>query len=168
MMPAQNKRRAGSTVIEFVLVGIPVIFLIISTFEIARGMWVYQTLSHATHSVARHIAVHGAGCASPNTCRQTLGNFATDFKNTASGMDPSLMSVTFYSQSTSISCVPLSTCYSNATAWPPAADSSAGTDIRIAANCSFPNALMMFWPGSKAVRFSTMQFSAYSRQSILF
>jgi Flp pilus assembly protein TadG len=168
MTPVRKNRRAGSTVVEFALVGIPVIFLIISIFEIARGMWVYQTLSHATHSVARHIAVRGAGCGAPNTCSQTLGSFATDFATVASGMDPAKMVVTFYSQTTSIACNPLNTCNGNATVWPPAGDNIAGSDIRIAAAIPFPNALSMFWPGSGAVSFSAIRFTAYSRQRILF
>ena len=107
-------------------------------------MWVYQTLSHATHSVARHVVVRGAGCGGTNSCTLTLGNFATDFASVASGMDTSLISVTFYSQSTSIACSPLSTCYLNSTVWPPASDNAPGSDIRLAATCQFPNALAMF------------------------
>lgn len=167
-MARRKDSRAGSTTIEFVLVGIPVIFIVISIFEIARGMWVYQTLSHATHTVARHIAVHGSGCASPNTCSLTLGNFATDFGSVANGLDPAAMVVTFYSSSTSIACNPLNSCYANSTVWPPAADSTAGNDVRIQATSPFPNALAMVWPGARSVPFSAMQFAAFSRQRILF
>lgn len=167
MLP-RKRNRAGSTTIEFVLVGIPVIFLIISTFEIARAMWVYQTLSHTAHSVTRHVAVKGAGCGGTNTCSQTIGYFATDFANISSGMDASQISVTFYSQSTSVTCNPLNTCLTNSTVWPPTSDNAVGNDVRIAANIPFPNALAMFWPGSGSVPFSTFRFSAYSRQRILF
>jgi hypothetical protein len=83
-------------------------------------------------------------------------------------MDPAQMVVTFYSQASSIACNPLNTCYSNTTRWPPIAESTAGNDIRIAAGIPFSNALSMFWPGSGAVAFSKFQFSAYSRQRILF
>ncbi len=164
----RKNKRSGSTTVEFVLVGIPIIFLIISVFEVARAMWIYQTLSHATHYVARHIAVRGAGCGGTNTCSLTLGNFATDFASTASGMDASVVAVTFYSQTNSISCSPLNTCYSNSTSWPPAADNAVGNDVRVSASYAFPNALAMFWPGSRPVSFSNLQFSAYSRQRILF
>ena len=43
----------GSTLLEFTLVGIPVIFVLISTIEMARGMWMYHTLCHAVKEAAR-------------------------------------------------------------------------------------------------------------------
>ena len=54
--------------LEFVLVGIPLIFVILSIFEIARGMWTYQTLAFAVREGTRYAIMHGKGCASPNTC----------------------------------------------------------------------------------------------------
>ena len=46
---SSNDRRAqrGATTIEMTLVGIPIIFLLISTFEISRGMWMYNTAATA-------------------------------------------------------------------------------------------------------------------------
>ena len=46
----RSRGRTGSTLIEFTLVGIPLIFVLISTFEMARGMWNYQTLAYAVRA----------------------------------------------------------------------------------------------------------------------
>ena len=45
-----RNRERGTTLLEFTLVGIPLIFLLISTVEISRGMWQYHTLAHLPHN----------------------------------------------------------------------------------------------------------------------
>jgi Flp pilus assembly protein TadG len=40
----RKRTRRGSSILEFVLVGIPIIFVLISLFEISRGMWTYHTM----------------------------------------------------------------------------------------------------------------------------
>jgi Flp pilus assembly protein TadG len=47
------KERGGTSLVEFTLVGIPMIFLLISTFEVARGMWEYHTLAYAVKEGTR-------------------------------------------------------------------------------------------------------------------
>ena len=39
-----RSRCGGQSLVEFTLVGIPLIFVLISVFEISRGMWMYHTL----------------------------------------------------------------------------------------------------------------------------
>jgi hypothetical protein len=63
--------------LEFVLIGIPVIFVLISIFEIARGMWTYHTMAYAVREGVRYASVHGKGCASPNTCQVTIGQITS-------------------------------------------------------------------------------------------
>ena len=59
----------GSTMLEFTLVAIPLIFVLISTFEIARGMWIYGTVANAVKEGTRFAIVKGADCATaPNAC----------------------------------------------------------------------------------------------------
>ena len=64
----RNRTRRGSSILEFVLVGIPIIFVLISLFEISRGMWTYHTMAYAVREGVCYATVHGKGCASPNTC----------------------------------------------------------------------------------------------------
>ena len=72
MMTNKRLDRRGSTILEFVLVGIPMIFIFISVFEISRGMWIYHTLAYSIREGVRYTTVHGKGCASPNTCQVTI------------------------------------------------------------------------------------------------
>jgi hypothetical protein len=60
----ERKRRRGNATIEFTLVGIPLLCVLISTFEMARGMWLYHTLAYAVKEGARYAAVRGQN--SPN------------------------------------------------------------------------------------------------------
>ena len=77
MTRRRRGERGGSTLMEFVLVGIPIIFVLISTFEIARGMWAYQTLAYSVKRGLRYAIVHGWNCGqSGNTCNVTVGQIA--------------------------------------------------------------------------------------------
>src|SRR5690242_13216787 len=50
---------SGQSLVEFTFVGIPMIFVLIGTFEISRGMWMYHTLAHAVRDGVRYASVHG-------------------------------------------------------------------------------------------------------------
>ena len=52
----------GATTVEMTLVGIPIIFILISTFEMSRAMWNYHTLSNAVKEGVRYAIVHGQNC----------------------------------------------------------------------------------------------------------
>jgi Flp pilus assembly protein TadG len=68
MTPNLRNRRRGSSTLEFTLVGIPIIFVLISTFEMARGMWNYHTIAYAVKEGTRFASVHGIDCSTaPNT-----------------------------------------------------------------------------------------------------
>ena len=64
-MFGRGKRR-GNAAVEFALVGIPVIFTLISVEEISRGMWMYDTLASTVARTARYISVRGQDCACLN------------------------------------------------------------------------------------------------------
>src|SRR5205814_10672176 len=94
---AMKRRRSGehggSSFLEFVVVGVPVIFVLFSTFEMARGMWSYHTLAYAVREGTRYASVHGADCASsPNACTVTVGQIATVVKRAVIGLDGSVLS----------------------------------------------------------------------------
>src|SRR5258708_26191990 len=98
MMAKTRRRQKGSSMLEFVLVGIPVIFVLISLFEIARGMWTYHTMAYAVREGVRYATVHGKGCASPNTVQVTIGQITSVIKAAGVGLPPSTTTVTLTRQ----------------------------------------------------------------------
>lgn len=153
--------RRGNAAVEFVLVGIPLIFTLISVEEISRGMWVYDTLAGTVARTARYISVRGKDCA----CL-TLGQIYTQFLQYGTGLDDSQVQVTLTGTSGSTSCNPLSTCKSSATSWPSSSDGTAGNNIQITAVYPFKSALFMFWPGVHTTSIATVNLNASSKQII--
>ncbi len=165
------RKRKGAVTVEFTLVGIPLIFVLISTVEMSRGMWMYQTQAYAVNAAARYVAMHGVGCSSNgNSCTVTVGSIATVLANTGVGLSTSQWNVTLYSASGSHNqtCNPLSTCAANSTAWPPSPDNTEGYGIAIKGSYPFTSALAMFYPGTKAQQFGTFNLPAYSQHLIQF
>ena len=54
MMRRAKGNRKGVAMIEFTFVGIPMIFVLVSSFEMARGMWIYHTMAYAVKEGARY------------------------------------------------------------------------------------------------------------------
>jgi Flp pilus assembly protein TadG len=162
--------RRGNTAIEFVMAGIPMLMVIISIVEVSRGMWIYDTLVHSVDSVARHLVVRGYDCATyVSGCSLTVGGYSNDLASAANGLDPGKLSVTFTSSSlTTVTCNPLNSCFSNSTAWPPAADNGRNKDVWISVSYPFESALTMLTFGSSGVQFGTYKLSAKTHQQILF
>jgi Flp pilus assembly protein TadG len=152
MINRRHRERGGSSLIEFTLVGIPMIFVLISTFEMARGMWIYHSVAHAVKEATRYASVHGENCrTSPNDCGVTIGNIATVLKNAGPALIPSQLTVTFTPSAGSSTTGTLATLVSNNTAWPPVSPTGTnaiGQPITIAAKYPFRSAIAMFWPGT--------------------
>ena len=118
-MAGRRRRQAGNSIVEFALVGIPTIFIVLSVFEMARGMWEYHTLSEAIKHGARYCIVKGENCSQPgNSCSVTVGAIASKIAGYAVGMPPNDLNVTLYSNSGSIACTPINSCFSNTAKWP--------------------------------------------------
>lgn len=170
MRRKRTGEHGGSTLLEFILVGIPIVFVLISTFEIARGMWVYQTLSYSVKRGVRYAIVHGWNCGqSGNSCNATIGQIATVIQDASRGLDTTSMNLTFTPQSGSAITCPLSDCLGNSTVWPPSAVSAPGTTVSVSATYPFRSAISMFWPGSGgAVQFAAVNFGASSHDVMQF
>jgi hypothetical protein len=156
--------------IEFTLVGIPMMFMLISVFEISRGMWNYHTLAFAVREGTRYATVHGAGCtADPhNSCQVTVGQVAQRIQDAGIGLDPSQLSLTFTSSGNSITCT-LNACLGTATNWPEAPKNTPGNAIAISASLPFQSAIAMFWPGAgRGITFPTYNLTASSSDIIQF
>ncbi len=164
-----RKQCRGNALLEFTLVGIPLIFILISTFELARGMWNYHTMSFAVKEGARLAALKGKGCSQPgNNCGITVAGIAKYIAKAGVGLDASALNVTLASASGSVQCNPLSNCYTNATAWPPTGQNARGMTVTVTGQYAFRSAMAIFWPGAAKVSFNALNLPASSRQGIQF
>lgn len=170
----------GSAMIEFTLVGIPMIFMLISTFEMARGMWLYHTLAHAVKKGARFAIVHGNDCnLSPNSCASTIREIAVRINQAAVGLLPEgVQNVQFISATRTITCPVLQNCLQPGalgdTCWPaacagnePDVGGNRGARIQITAEFTFESAIAMLWPGAgPGINFPAFVFPASSKEAI--
>jgi Flp pilus assembly protein TadG len=156
-------------VLEFTLVGIPLIFVLVSTFEVARGMWNYHTLAYAVKEGTRYASVHGVNCAtSPNTCTVSIAQVTQRILDAGIGLPSDQLRLTFTSTSGSINCL-ANNCLTNATVWPPSPGNVVGSSIQIDATYPFQSAISMFWPGAgPGVGFGTVNFPTSSRETVQF
>lgn len=167
------KSRRGANTIEFTFVGIPIIFVLISIFEISRGMWLYETAAHAVREGVRYATVHGFNCVNnppmvTNSCAVTAADVAQVIRNAGVGLDPAATTLTFIAPApggNSFSCA-LNAC--PATIWPPAGANTAGTAIQINITTPFNSALAMFWPGSQPASFASTTLGATSMDFVQF
>ena len=167
-------RRRGSSMLEFTLVGIPLIFVLISIFEMARGMWVYATLAHAVREATRLAIVHGQNCATtPNQCQISVAAIAGRIRDAGVGLELDQTTVTMrtLAGNTVISSVPSATLASLLTQtgvmFPSGAGAGPGNDVEISATYQFRSAIAMFWPGAgPGLNYPAFNLPATSRDRI--
>lgn len=159
----------GNALIEFTLLGIPVIFITISIVAVSIDMWEFQSLEYATETTARYISMHGASCAqNGNTCTITVANIASYFTQQELPLDTSILSVTLTDASgTPVSCSPLNTCTSSSTQFPSAGHNSVGSDVKVVATYVLKDPIAIFWPPD-ADGSHDFTVGATSRQRIIF
>jgi len=146
------------------------IFLPISTLEIARGMWIYNTRVNSVKVGARYASVHGQfPPAAPNTCTVTVAQVAAQVQNGGIELDPTQLSLTFTTLGVaSVSCV-LSNCLSNSSGCPDPAGYSIGNTFEIDATYPFTSMIGMFWPGRGSQSpMATIDLPASSKMRIQF
>jgi len=172
-----RRRQRGSTLLEFTLVAIPLIFVLISTVEVSRAMWTYATLAHAVRQATRFTIVKGQNCVnSPNACSVTIARIAQEMQRAGIGLDPANFSnVTFTAYAgRTITHTTLQDCLSDTTSWPASPGSSdpgaaTGADLQISVVYPFRSAFALFWPGAgRALGAGVYYFPASSRESIQF
>jgi Flp pilus assembly protein TadG len=156
--------RRGQSLIEFTFVGIPLIFVLISVFEISRGMWMYHTLAYSVKDGVRYATVHGSNCdpaVNGNNCLVTMQQIAAVIRDAATGLDPAQTNLSFYTftagtaktQQGAPCTLIANSC--GATVFPPAGQNQMGINmIEIDISTPFTSALAMFWPGAKPVNFT--------------
>jgi hypothetical protein len=168
-----RNRRRGSTLVEFTLVGIPVIFLFTSTMTCAIDMWQLFTLSYAVDQTARYAAVHGSTCSSgSNACTISQSDVAEFFQKQALALDPALTTLVLNDGSGALSCSPITECPSPSDRFPSAGHNSptGSSPDRVTIQVSYPllNPIFMFWPGAGSVRAGRFTVGATSTQQVMF
>lgn len=159
----RNTGRRGSSLLEFTLIGIPLMFVLISIFEVSRGMWMYHTVAHAVKQTSRFIIVKGENCiATGNACGVTVQRIAEEFRDASVGLPPAETNLTISVLGDQRNCAPLENCLAGgsspdkAVAWPtvqsPALPGSGrGQNLTVRATVPFRSALTLFWPGAGPV-----------------
>ncbi len=165
-----SRRRSGQSLLEFTLLGIPMVFITISVVYVSIAMWQFHSLAYASEMTARYVSVHGVTCAANgNTCTITVGNIATFFSTQAMALDASKVIVKMTDGSGTTTCNPLNTCNSSSTQFPNSNSSynSVGSDITIIATYGVKSPLAMFWPPDIDTAHD-YTVGAQSRQRIMF
>lgn len=169
MQNSRDKRR-GDVMLEFTLVGIPLIFVLISIVEISRGMWTYHTLAHAVKEGTRYTIVHGYNCSlAPNSCQVTVAQIAQRVRDAGVGLMPDQLQIEFRSEGDTVVCSPLQSCLTNNNYWPVYPNSQIGRRVTINGTYPFRSAIAMFWPGAGGSRsFGAFNLPASSTETIQF
>jgi Flp pilus assembly protein TadG len=153
-MTRRRRRSGGNSLIEFTLVGIPLIFILISIFGMCWGMWLYHSLTFAAKEGTRYAIVHGVNCSrNGNTYCVTVSNIATVMNNAARGLDPGQMNVTLTPSQGSATTDTLANLMNNSAystiTWPPTGANAVGQPVKISVMYPFNSAISMFWPGTR-------------------
>jgi Flp pilus assembly protein TadG len=186
-MKPRRHRSLGQSLVEFTLVGIPIVFVLISIFEISRGMWMFHTLAYAAKAGIRYATVHGFNCTqSPNACSVTIGPYSNNTADCTTvppssnltlatviwcagvGLDPDTTQLTFTDGLGVKTTCYLSACTATPNPWPPASANLVGYTISVQITAPFKSALAMFWPGARPVSFTQTLFPASSSDTIKF
>lgn len=171
MNRARTRRsEKGNMLIEFTLVGIPLILMLISLIEICLAMWSYHTLAYAVREGARYASTKGQACTyGGNTCSVSVGTIAQQIASTGVGLVPAQLNVTLTSSMGNVLCNPITSCYSTTDIWPPSSGNTPGSAISVSGSYPVQTRLvMMFFPSTGASRFSSVSLSASSQQIIQF
>ncbi len=158
--------RRGNAAIEFTLVGIPVLFGLISIFELSRGMWEYHTLAHAIKEGARFAVVHGQGCDEAPECRVTVGEIAQRIRDRGVGLIPSRLQLEFIpKKGDTITCT-LDACLARTEIWPPAGVDMAGSHLTVRGVYQVRSIILMLTPAGRSGGFLDLRLPASSTEMI--
>jgi Flp pilus assembly protein TadG len=160
--------RTGQSLVEFTLLGIPMIFITLSVVYVSVGMWQFHSLAYASEMTARYVTVHGATCSqNGNSCTIEVGNVATFFASQAISLNAASVIVKMTDGTGMTTCNPVNSCYSNTAQFPAATANSVGSDITISATYVLRSPLAMFFPPDVVVDHD-YTVVAQSRQRIMF
>jgi len=166
--PSGRGRRRGSSLLEFALVGIPIMLLPTAILFVALDMWQYHTLAYSTQSTARYVSLHGRDCTeNGSSCTVSIGDVATYFAAHAVALDPSNTKVILTSATQTITCNPVNTCVGNAAQFPNANDNGVNFDVTVTAYYTVMNPARLI-PGVSSAGPSAFTLFATTRQRITY
>ena len=174
-MRNRSVSRKASSMLEFTFVGIPLMFILISIFEISRGMWMFNTLAHSVKEGVRMAVVHGNNCViEPNACSVTTGQICQEMRSQGPGLDPArVIDVTFITETRTITKADLSACLTGTETFPVSATipptdvgGAIGRPVEIRAKYRFDSALAFFWTGSRGFVFGRIYLPAIARERV--
>jgi hypothetical protein len=149
-------RKRGNATIEFTLVGIPLVFVLISTIEMARGMWIYHTLAYAVKEGTRYAVARGQNnsiqLAQSGSTPTTYSDVCNAVVQAGAGLLREDLTLTFHSATAADVTTTADKCSASQT-WPPGdsaglIDNQPGQTISITGLYPFVSAISMFWPGA--------------------
>ena len=163
-------RRRGTVLAEFMLMGIPLMFMVLGVFEVSILMWRYITMAQTAQQAALYVSVHGNTCTqNGNTCTITVANIASYIEKVAVGLPPSNLNITLACTGcTSVSCAPLNSCNGNSDTFPPLSYNAIGNNVTVTAAYAMTNPLYMFWNGKNKVAIQDLTLGATSTQRIVY
>lgn len=163
------RSRRGAALIEFTLIGIPVILITAGIIQCSIAMWQFANMAYAIQETDAYVVLHGRGCTqNGNTCSLTVATVAQMIAAQGLALDPAKLNVTLYTQTNTISCAPLNSCYTNTAQFPSATDNAVNFDVKMVATYPVTSPVAMYWPGSGADAGGTIRLGAQTRQTIQF
>jgi hypothetical protein len=146
MRRPNRPRQRGNTILEASFALLPLLFLLLGSMELLRGMWMYHSVSAAVKSGVRFTVVHGQNCIDlmPG-CAATVGDIATRIRQAGVGVDASQLQLTFTSDAGVYTCQTLLDCAADTTVWPPAGANNAGARITIQGTYAFQSGMSILW-----------------------
>jgi len=176
MSSTTHRRRwsRGNAFLEFTLLGIPILFVLISIFEVSRAMWQYDTFGHALREGARFAAVHSNNCGVfPNFCTTTVADVADRILEFGPGIVPAdVLDIEFIwgdvdTGDVQFTCTTLENCLTSTDEWPRGSPGGiTGQPITIRAMYRFRTAIALFWPGSAPVAVGSFELPASSTEMV--
>src|SRR4051812_48750380 len=108
--------RRGASLIEFTLVGIPVIFVTAGIINASIAMWQFSNMAYAIQVADSYVVVHGRGCTqNGNSCSLTVGDVTSMIAAQAPSLETSHLKITLTTHSATLVCEPVSTCLTSTT-----------------------------------------------------
>ncbi len=179
----KHGNRRGTALLEFAFTGVPLIFIWVSTVQMALGMWNYHMMQYAVKAAGLYLSQHGSDCGGSNSCLTSIQGLATILKNNMPGIPATAVNMTFKSVSstdhstvlTTVNCVltnaatPSAGCDQNATQWLPSSNNSVGSEFEIQAEYQWSPLIGVVSPGQgNSFTFGSFWLPAYTHQVTVF
>ena len=158
--------------IEFVLTGIPILFIWLGTVQMSVAMFRYAGLQFGTKATLDYITLHGSGYVGSTGTPLTIADFANYARSQALFYDPTELTATFGAggsggTNTTVQCR-LDNCMSNTTTWPPTSANTPGTAVSLKLDFTTKWGIGMYTPGSGTMIFSQARLPGWSMRLMEF